>query len=83
MINRILCKLSAKKAEMYVSKVVWTLAVIIVGLLLMWGIYSIYNLTVLPGVQQWFADLFATGDGLIDENNGGDEFTSGGYNKTT
>lgn len=71
--------LANKKAEMYVSKVVWTLAVIIVGMLLMWGIYSIFNLTVLPGVQQWFNDLFATGDGLIDEANGGDEFTSSGY----
>jgi hypothetical protein len=83
MLNKILCKLSAKKAELYVSKVVWTLAVIIVGLLLMWGIYSIYNKTVRVGMQQWFEDMFATGDGLIDEANGGEEFTSGGYSKAT
>ena len=75
--------LANKKAEMYVSKVIWTLAVIIVGMLLMWGIYGIFNLTVLPGIQQWFNDLFATGDGLIDESNGGTEFVSGGYTDST
>ena len=85
--NKIILKaqaaLSNKKAEMYVSKVIWTLAVIIVGMLLMWGIYGIFNLTVLPGVQQWFNDLFATGDGLIDESNGGTEFVSPGYSDAT
>ena len=75
--------LSNKKAEMYVSKVIWTLAVIIVGMLLMWGIYGIFNLTVLPGVQQWFNDLFATGDGLIDDGNAGTQFGSGGYTDST
>ena len=81
--NKIIVKaqaiLSNRKAEMYISKVVWVLAVIIVGMLLMWGVYSIFNLTVLPGVQQWFDDLFATGDALIDEANGGEEFASTGY----
>ena len=85
--NKIIVKaraiLAAKKAEMYVSKVVWTLAVIIVGMLLMWGVYGIFNLTVLPGVQQWFNDLFATGDGLIDASNAGQQFTSGGYADST
>ena len=82
MLNKILMKLSAKKAEMYISKVVWTLAVIIVGMLLMWGIYNIFNKLVLPGVNSWFKELFATGDKLIDEGNGGDEFAGEAYATT-
>ena len=79
MLNKIICKLSAKKAEMYISKVVWTLAVIIVGMLLMWGIYNIFNKLVLPGINGWFKELFATGDKLIDEGNGGSEFAGETY----
>lgn len=73
--NKLICKARAalnKKGEMYVSKVVWTLAVIIVGMLLMWGIYEIVDVCVLPGLNGSISDIF----GITDDNISDDNYTS-------
>ena len=70
--------LANKKAEMYISKVVWVLAVIIVGMTLMWGVQSIVTATVLPGLDDQINDIFVNGNNAIDEANES-TFTSGGY----
>ena len=67
--NKFVLKLQSKKAEMYVSKVVWTLAVIIVGMLLMWGVYAIVSGTVLPRLEKNIQDIFDNADGKIDDSN--------------
>ena len=67
--NKFVLKLQSKKAEMYVSKVVWTLAVIIVGMLLMWGVYAIVSGTVLPRLEQNIQDIFDNADGKISTDN--------------
>ena len=72
--NKFVLKLQSKKAEMYVSKVVWTLAVIIVGMLLMWGVYAIVSGTVLPRLEKNIQDIFDNADGKIDGSNA-TEFT--------
>ncbi len=76
--NKFFAKLTSKAAEMYVTKIVWVLAVIIVGMLLMWGLHSIYAETVLPGLDDQINDLFVNGNNAIDDANASD-FTSGGY----
>ncbi len=58
--------LANKKAEMYVSKVVWTLAVIIVGMLLMWGVYAIADQVILPELNDAIKAMFAKADAAID-----------------
>ena len=64
--NKIILKvqnaLTNKKAEMYVSKVVWTLAVIIVGMLLMWGIYELTNAVILPRLETAIEAIFTQAD---------------------
>lgn len=77
--NKIICKLANKKAEMYISKVVWVLAVIIVGMFLMWGVYEIFQQTVLPGLDAQINDIFANGDAAIDSANRAGDYTSDGY----
>ena len=72
--NKFMLKLQNKKAEMYVSKVVWTLAVIIVGMLLMWGVYAIVSGTVLPRLEKNIQDIFDNADDKIDGGNA-TEFT--------
>ena len=67
--NKFILKLQSKKAEMYVSKVVWTLAVIIVGMLLMWGVYAIVSGTVLPRLEKNIQDIFDNADGKIADSN--------------
>jgi hypothetical protein len=67
--NKMLIKLQNKKAEMYVSKVVWTLAVIIVGMLLMWGIYAIFSGSVLPRLENALQTIFDNADDKIDAGN--------------
>ena len=83
--NKTICKaraaLANKKAEMYISKVVWVLAVIIVGMTLMWGVQSIFTATVLPGLDDQINDIFVNGNNAIDEANGS-TFQSAGYPTT-
>ena len=75
MLNKIILKLQSKKAEMYVSKTVWTLGVIIVGMALVWGFLTITNATVLPGLTANIATIFesvkdeASGDNSSDFTN--------------
>lgn len=62
-----------KKAEMYVSKVVWVLAVIVVGLALMVGVRSITNSTILPKLAESIQEFF-------DNANGGNNAVSANGN---
>ena len=64
-----------KKAEMYVSKVVWTLAVIVVGMLLMGIIYNIFNTTVATGLDKNIKSIFTKADGSVSGNGNGDAYT--------
>ena len=57
--------LANKTAEMYVDKVVWVLAVIIVGMALMWGIYTLFNGTVMNGLANSITNLFTNTDKAI------------------
>lgn len=72
--NKIIVKaqnaLANKKAEMYISKVIWVLAVIIVGMLLMWGVYNIFNGTVLPELDTTITDLFTDAKEAANEGDG-------------
>jgi len=74
--NKIILKvqnaLTNKKAEMYVSKVVWTLAVIIVGMLLMWGIYELTNAVILPRLETAIESIFTQADTEIGATAPGD-----------
>ena len=51
-----------KTAEMYVSKVVWTLSVIIVGMLLMWGLYALVDVVILPRLETNIETIFTNAD---------------------
>lgn len=66
-----------KNAEMYVSKVVWTLAVIVVGMLLMGIIYNIFNSTVATGLNKNIKSIFTKADTAVSGNGNG-----GAYNPT-
>ena len=57
--------LANKTAEMYVDKVVWVLAVIIVGMALMWGVYALMNGTVMVSLAESINNLFSQTDGAI------------------
>lgn len=50
--------LANKKAEMYVSKAVWVVGVLIVGAILIWGIYSIMTNTVLKQLDANITSFF-------------------------
>ena len=58
--------LAAKKAEMYISKVVWVLAVIIVGMTLMWGTYALTNTVVLPSLEEALEAIFGQANTEIE-----------------
>ena len=73
--NKLILKLQSKKAEMYVSKVVWTLAVIIVGMMLMWGVYGIFTGTVLPRLEDNILAIFKSVDDNTSEASNGSSFT--------
>ena len=81
--NKIIVKvqnaLANKKAEMYVSKVVWTLAVIIVGMLLMWGVYAIADQVILPSLNEAIKDMFTKADTAI----AGENQTAGSFTPVT
>ena len=69
--------LANRAAEMYIDKSVWVLAVIIVGMLLMWGVYQIFGTVVLPSLQTSIEKLFANADNAIGDvsKNTGSTFT--------
>lgn len=60
--NKIIVKaknaIANKKAEMYVSKAVWVVGVLIVGAMLIWGIYSIMTNTVLEKLDENITSFF-------------------------
>lgn len=76
--KKLIAKLQSRSAEMYVSKVVWVLATIIVGCMLMWGVYQIFAETVLPGLDDQINDIFANGNDAISSGNAKD-YEGGGY----
>ena len=57
--------LANKKAEMYIDKSVWVVALLVVGALLLFGIYTIVDKTVLPSLQTAIEKMFA--DGQTDQ----------------
>lgn len=75
--NKIIVKaqnaLCNRKAEMYISKVVWVLAVIIVGMLLMWGVYALFDAVVLPRLETSIESIFTQADTEIGST------VTGGY----
>lgn len=58
--------LANKKAEMYIDKSVWVVALLVVGALLLFGIYTIVDKTVLPSLQDAIKKMFT--DGLTDQS---------------
>ena len=58
--------LANKKAEMYIDKSVWVVALLVVGALLLFGIYTIVDKTVLPSLQTAIKQMFT--DGLEDQS---------------
>ena len=54
-----------KKAEMYVSKVVWILATIVVGMLLMGIVYNLMNGTIADRLKQAVTSIFTHTDKII------------------
>ena len=58
--------LANKKAEMYIDKSVWVVALLVVGALLLFGIYTIVDKTVLPSLQTAIEKMFA--DGQTDQD---------------
>ena len=58
--------LANKKAEMYIDKSVWVVALLVVGALLLFGIYTIVDKTVLPSLQTAIKQMFT--DGLTDQS---------------
>ena len=58
--------LANKKAEMYIDKSVWVVALLVVGALLLFGIYTIVDKTVLPSLQSAIKQMFT--DGLTDQS---------------
>ena len=55
-----------KKAEMYVSKVVWILATIVVGMLLMGIVYNLMNGTIASSLKTSITKIFTHTDSIID-----------------
>ena len=53
--------LANKKAEMYIDKSVWVVALLVVGALLLFGIYTIVDKTVLPSLQTAIEKMFSEG----------------------
>lgn len=53
--------LANKKAEMYIDKSVWVVALLVVGALLLFGIYTIVDKTVLPSLQAAIKQMFTVG----------------------
>lgn len=53
--------LANKKAEMYIDKSVWVVALLVVGALLLFGIYTIVEKTVLPSLQTAITKMFTDG----------------------
>lgn len=73
MILRAQAALANKTAEMYVDKTVWVLAIIIVGMALMWGVYKIFNEDVLTSLKTSITKLFTNADsaiGTVPQNSG-------------
>lgn len=62
--------LANKKAEMYVSKAVWVVGVLLVGGMLVWGIYSIMGGTVLPKLNTIINDYFTAASNKSASSNG-------------
>lgn len=60
--------LANKKAEMYIDKSVWVVALLVVGALLLFGIYTIVEKTVLPSLQTAITKMFADGKNDQDLN---------------
>lgn len=67
--------LANKKAEMYIDKSVWVVALLVVGALLLFGIYTIVDKTVLPSLQDAIKKMFT--DGLTDQ--GKNPIPEGGF----
>lgn len=64
-----------KKAEMYVSKAVWVVGVLIIGALLVWGCYNIFNVTVLPQLDTNIKSFFATAKTQLDAGSANKAYT--------
>ena len=60
--------LANKKAEMYIDKSVWVVALLVVGALLLFGIYTIVDKTVLPSLQTAIKKMFTDGATGQDAN---------------
>lgn len=61
-----------KKAEMYVSKAVWVVGVLLVGGMLVWGIYSIMGGTVMPKLETTIKNYFTKAESVSGTGNGTD-----------
>lgn len=74
--NKIIVKaknaIANKKAEMYVSKAVWVVGVLLVGGMLVWGIYSIMGGTVMPKLENTIKNYFTKADAVSGTGNGTD-----------
>lgn len=51
--------LTEKRAEFYIDKAIGIIIAVVVGTLLLGGIYSLFNGTVLPGLAERIGGMFS------------------------
>lgn len=51
--------LTEKRAEFYIDKAIGIIIAVVVGTLLLGGIYSLFNGTVLPGLAERISGMFS------------------------
>lgn len=63
--------LSSKRGEMYVDKAVGIIISVVIGSLLLAGIYYLFNSIVLPGLAERIQDMFGGAGGSGSGGSGG------------